>query len=250
MRLAMKSFITLIAALATSAFIALPAAANEEVQLDRAPINPTDAASLQAGARTFVNSCLNCHSASLVRYNQLKGIGLTEAQIKDNLLFTGQKVGDMMKVAASARDQREWFGNAPPDLSVEARVRGVDWLYTYLRRFYRDPSTVTGWNNSVFPNVAMPHVLWNLQGMAEGRVEVEHAEGHEKKTVVIEAAKGGSMTAGEYDRTVADLVNFMGWMAEPHAIERKGLGYLVLIALAILILLTYMLKAAYWKDVH
>jgi ubiquinol-cytochrome c reductase cytochrome c1 subunit len=246
----MKSAITLIAALATSALLALPAAANEEVQLDRAPINPTDAASLQAGARTFVNSCLNCHSASLVRYNQLKGIGLTEAQIKDNLMFTGQKVGDMMKIAASPRDQREWFGNAPPDLSVEARVRGVDWLYTYLRRFYRDPSTATGWNNSVFPNVAMPHVLWDLQGIAEARVEVEHAEGHEKKTIVIEAPKGGSMTTAQYDRTVADLVNFMGWMAEPHAIERKNLGYLVLIALAILILLTYMLKAAYWKDVH
>ena len=246
----MKSVITVLAAVATTFTLSLTAQANVEVQLDHAPINPTDAASLQAGARTFVNNCLNCHSAGLVRYNQLKGIGLTEAQIKDNLLFTGQKVGDMMKVSANPRDQREWFGNAPPDLSVEARVRGVDWLYTYMRRFYRDPSTATGWNNAVFPNVAMPHVLWNLQGMSQARVEVAHGEGHETKTIVIEPPTGGSMTTAEYDRTITDLVNFMGWMAEPHAIERRNLGFLVLIALSILILLTYLLKAAYWKDVH
>ncbi len=246
----MKSFIATCATLVASVLIGLPVMANEGVKLDRAPISPTDAASLQAGARTFVNYCLNCHSAGLVRYNSLKAIGLTEAQIKENLLFTGQKVGDMMNVAARAREQREWFGNAPPDLSVEARTRGVDWLYTYLRGFYRDPNTATGWNNRVFPNVAMPHAMWSLQGVAEGHTETVKIEGEEHHELVIGAAHGGSMNSVQYDQTVADLVNFMGWMAEPHAIERHNLGYLVLIVLSILILLTYLLKASYWKDVH
>jgi len=223
----------------------------QEGHLDRAPISPTDAASLQAGARTFVNYCLNCHSAGLVRYNQLEKIGISEQEIKDNLLFTGEKVGDMMKVTASANQQRVWFGNAPPDLSLEARARGVDWLYTYLRTFYRDPSTVTGWNNKVFPNVAMPNVLWTLQGIREAKVETVKDEGGEdRKETVLEAAQGGTMSAAEYDRTVADLVNFMEWMAEPHALERRNIGYVVLIGLAVLVLLTYLVKAVFWQDVH
>jgi len=222
----------------------------QEGRLDHAPISAVDAASLQAGARTFVNYCMNCHSAQLVRYNQLERIGLTEEQIKANLLFTGTKVGDMMKVAADPRDERAWFGNAPPDLSLEARSRGVDWIYTYLRSFYRDSTTVTGWNNTVFPNVAMPNVLWQLQGVRDARVEIVKDEGEERRELELLAPQGGQMTPAEFDKTVTDLVNFMQWMSEPHALERHQLGYYVLIGLAILVLLTYLLKAAYWRDVH
>jgi ubiquinol-cytochrome c reductase cytochrome c1 subunit len=222
-----------------------------EVKLETAPIDPANAASLQAGAKTFVNYCLNCHSASLVRYNQLTRIGLSEQQIKDNLLFTGEKVGEMMGVAARAKDQRAWFGAAPPDLSVVARSRGVDWLYTYMKGFYRDPTTATGWNNTAFPNVGMPHVLWQLQGIRDGSTEtVKDAHGHEHKELKLTAAQGGTQSAQEYDRTVADLVNFLSWMAEPVQFERKRIGYFVLMALGVLMLMTYLLKSAFWKDVH
>jgi ubiquinol-cytochrome c reductase cytochrome c1 subunit len=234
-------------------------ASGVELKLIPAQINVQDVATLQSGARTFVNYCLNCHSASLVRYNQLKGIGLTDQQIKDNLLFSAEKVGEPMKIAASSKDQRDWFGVAPPDLSLIARSRGADWLYNYLKSFYRDPERATGWNNAVFPNVAMPHVLWQLQGERVRTETVEKdASGKEKKdghghpitVVTYEQASPGSMSALEYDKTVGDLVNFMVWVAEPHQLDRKRIGYYVLMALGILMLLTYLLKAAYWKDVH
>jgi ubiquinol-cytochrome c reductase cytochrome c1 subunit len=240
----MKTFAALILAVFAAS------ASAQEGRLDKAPINPTDAASLQAGARTFVNYCLSCHGAALVRYNQLEHLGLTEDQIKANLLFTGEKVGDMMKVTADPREQREWFGVAPPDLSVEARSRGADWLYTYLRGFYRDTSTPTGWNNTLFPNVAMPHVLWQLQGVRQAKIETIKEGGEEKKEISLQPAQGGQLSIAEYDRMIADLVNFMTWMAEPSALERKNIGYLVLIGLAVLVLLTYLMKAAYWQDVH
>jgi ubiquinol-cytochrome c reductase cytochrome c1 subunit len=230
---------------------ALAFGAGPALKLDAAPIDPTDVASLQAGARTFVNHCLNCHSAALVRYNQLTMIGLTEQQIRDNLLFTAEKVGELMKVSASAADQRVWFGAAPPDLSVTARSRGVDWLYNYMKGFYRDPSTPTGWNNTVYPNVGMPHVLWNLQGVREGAYEeVDDGHGGKTKRLKLGPAQGGSQSTLEYQKTVVDLVNFMAWMGEPHAMERKRIGFYVLIALGVLMLVTYLLKAAYWKDVH
>jgi ubiquinol-cytochrome c reductase cytochrome c1 subunit len=220
-------------------------------KLEHAPINPTDVESLQAGARTFVNYCLNCHGAEHVRYNQLTRIGLTEQQIKDNLLFTADKVTEMMKTSMRPDDAREWFGAPPPDLSVIARVRGPDWLYTYMRTFYRDASTITGWNNAVYPNVGMPHTLWQLQGERAGKwVSEKDAHGHDVKRLQLEPAKGGSMSALDYDRTIADLVNFLAWMGEPAQLDRKRIGYYVLMALAVLMLISYFLKAAYWKDVH
>lgn len=230
---------------------ALAFGAGPSIKLETAQIQPSNAASLQAGARTFVNYCLNCHSASLVRYNQLTRIGLTESQIKDNLMFTAEKVGEMMKISATVNDQRAWFGAAPPDLSVTARSRGVDWLYTYMKGFYRDETTGTGWNNTVFPNVGMPHVLWQLQGTRQAtKVMEKDGHGHEREVLKVGPAQGGTMSALEYDRTITDLVNFMSWMAEPHQLDRKRIGYYVLMALGVLILLSYLLKAAYWKDVH
>jgi len=193
-----------------------------------------------------------------VRYNSLQNIGLTEDQIRDNLMFTAEKVGEPMSVAFRAKDAKAMFGTVPPDLSVIARSRGADWLYTYLRSFYRDANTATGWNNVVFPNVGMPHVLWKLQGervqkleplLRDGEPVTDH-EGHQMMRVTYETVTPGTMSAVEYDRTVRDLVNFLVWIGEPHQNARKQIGVWVIFALVVLIALTYALKSAYWKDVH
>ncbi len=232
-------------------FPTIALAAGGSWPLDPAPIRPTDVVSLQSGARTFVNYCLNCHSAVHVRYNSLQKIGLTDAQIRDNLLFTQPKVTNMMTVSMRPEDSSQWFGAPPPDLSVIARVRGADWLYGYLRTFYRDQGSGTGWNNAVFPNVGMPHALWELQGERAGKwVTEKDGHGHDHKVLTLEPAKGGTLSALQYDQLAADLVNFLVWAGEPGAAERKRIGYFVLMALAVLILLSYLLKAAYWKDVH
>jgi len=217
----------------------LAIAAEGGYRLDHSPHDVKDLVSLQSGARTYVNYCLGCHSAQYVRYKSLTEIGLTEAQIRENLLFTGEKVGDMMKSPIPAQ-AKQWFGVVPPDLSVIARSRGADWLYTYLRTFYRDPKTPTGWNNAVYPNVAMPHALYMLQG--------EQTYDAEKKAWA-EKSKG-AMSRTEYDATVRDLVNFLAWIGEPQAAARKNLGIVVLLVLALVIFpLTYWLKKEYWKDV-
>jgi ubiquinol-cytochrome c reductase cytochrome c1 subunit len=235
------------------ALLALPlaaqAATGHEV-LDRARIDMTDATSIQRGARVFVNYCLNCHSAQYMRYNRLTDVGLTEQQIRDNLMFAAQKVGDTMTVAMPGTAAKEWFGVPPPDLSVIARARGADWLYTYLRSYYRDGSTVTGWNNRVFPNVGMPHVLWELQGRqvlkVEGRAGAHGTE--HKASLVLESP--GTLSPREYDVLVADLVNYLVFMGEPARVRRVQTGYLVLIALGVLFVFVYLLKKEYWKDVH
>ena len=232
------------------------ALAAESVKLDRAPINEEDQASLQRGARHFVNYCLNCHSANYMRYNRLEDIGLTRRQILDNLVFTGVKVGDLMKIAMDPQEAKNWFGAAPPDLSVIARSRasadgsGADWLYTYLRGFYRDATRPTGWNNTVYANVGMPHALWELQGeqvLAERKVQ---GAGFMTTQMVLKLDKPGTLSPVEYDRMVADLVNYMVFMAEPARADRKTIGMFVLIALGLLFVLVYALKKEYWKDVH
>lgn len=231
-------------------------AASTDMSLDRAPIDSKDLPSLQRGARVFVNYCLNCHSANYMRYNRLQDLGLTEQQIRDNLLFTGAKVGDLMKIAMDQKDAKEWFGAPPPDLTVTARSRsshagsGADWLYTYLRGFYRDPERPNGWNNTVYPNVAMPHVLWELQGeqvLKEVKVQAAGYVKTERRPVL---EKAGKLTALEYDRLVADLVNYLAYMAEPAADARKEIGMYVLLFLALLWALAYALKKEFWNDVH
>ena len=204
-----------------------------------APIDASDHASLQRGARTFINSCLNCHSANYMRYNRLKDIGLTEKQIKDNLLFAGEKVGDTMTVAMNPKDAKKWFGVIPPDLSVEVRARGADWVYAYMRGFYRDETTPTGWNNTVYDKVAMPHVLYELQG--------EQVMNHE--THKLELVKPGKLSPSEYNAFVGDLTNYMAFMAEPAKQQRQQLGWYVLLFLGVLLVLVKKLKNAYWKDI-
>jgi ubiquinol-cytochrome c reductase cytochrome c1 subunit len=235
----------LLAVLASSA----AQAAEEGYRLDRAPIDPTDLVSLQAGARTFANYCLNCHGAEYMRYNRLTDIGLTEDQIRDNLMFASDKVGDTMKVALKPEQGKKWFGVAPPDLSVVARARGADWLYTYLRTFYRDPRTATGWNNAVFPNVAMPNVLWTLQGERALDIVKGEEDGHEKTEYEWRQLTPGLQNQVEYDTTVRDLVNYLVYMSEPAAVERKRIGIVVLFALGLLFVFAYLLKKEYWKDV-
>ena len=217
---------------------ALAWAAEGGLPLDRSPHEPTDIVSLQSGARLYVNYCLGCHSAQYVRYKSLTELGLTEAQIREHLLFSGEKVGDMMKVPMGAQ-AKQWFGVAPPDLSVVARSRGADWLYTYLRAFYRDPGTATGWNNAVFENVGMPHALWRLQG----------ERGYDARKNRFTEISKGALSPVEYDVAVRDLVNFLVYVGEPAAAKRKSIGIVVLLVLGVLFILTYLLKKEYWKDV-
>jgi len=240
------------------------------LRLAPAPVNRLDDASLQRGARDFVNYCLSCHTAKYMRYNRLTDLGLTEAQITDNLMFASSKIGDTMTVAMSEANGKAWFGAAPPDLSVEARIRGRDWLYNYLLGFFRDEKAASGWNNLVFPNVAMPHVLWQLQGTNK-LVETEY-EDHEKATAAAIAVKGlstveplkegkyavlqvaadvpGTMSRAEYETFVADLVNYLDYMAEPVKNKRIHLGIVVLLFLGVLFVFAYWLKREYWKDLH
>ena len=238
--------------LASFSFVAASAfASGADVHLDVAPINLKDTASLQRGAKTFVNYCLNCHNAQFMRYSHLTQIGLTEQQIKENLMFTTTKFGDTMVSALDPADAKDWFGGVPPDLTLSARVRGSDWLYTYLRGFYRDDASTTGWNNTVFKNVAMPHVLHDLQGtLTMGKVgERQGHDGKMEPVMKLNVDRAGSMSAAEYDRYVADLVNYMTYMAEPVRTQRTQLGVLALFFLVIAFFITLWLKNEYWKDV-
>lgn len=237
----LKNFLFLLAAAPVLAF------ATTTVHLDKAPVNLADQDSLQRGARMFVNYCLNCHSAGSMRYSRLQDLGLTEDQIKDNLMFAAEKPGETMKVGMTKSDGKTWFGATPPDLSVIARSRGADWLYTYLRGFYRDETRATGWNNTVFDKVGMPHVLWNLQGEM---VPVMKKVGEHEVIERLELVKPGSVTLAEYDAMVGDLVNYLVWMGEPAQLQRKQLGLIVLAFLAVFFVVAYYLKKEFWKDIH
>ncbi|WP_424220116.1 cytochrome c1 [Azovibrio sp.] len=239
----MRKLKTLLAALLIAPTLAFAAGAS--LHLDQAPDVSGDKAALQNGAKLFVNYCLTCHGASQLRYNKLLDLGLTEQQIKDNLMFAANKLGEQMTVALRPADAKKWFGVAPPDLSLVARARasadgsGADWLYTYLRSFYRDDKRPTGWNNVIFANVGMPHILYELQG--------EQVLGPDHKLTL---AVPGKLSPAEYDAQVRDLVGFLVWMGEPTAGLRKQLGIAVLLFLSILLVLSYALKKEYWKDIH
>ncbi|MBV2164044.1 MAG: cytochrome c1 [Comamonas sp.] len=243
----MKKFIfSLIAALgiATGAH----AASDAGIPWDKAPVDISNQASLQNGAKLFVNYCLGCHSAAFMRYNRLQDIGLSEQEIKDNLLFTTDKVGETMIAAINPKQAKDWFGANPPDLTVIARSRaghngtGADYLYTFLRTFYRDDTKATGWNNLAFPSVGMPHPLWEMQGQRRAVFEGDHFKGWEQITP-------GTLSEQEYDQQIGDLVNYLQWMGEPAQATRVRVGVGVLIFLAIFIVIAWKLNAAFWKDV-
>ncbi len=245
-------------------------ASEEGPRLIAAPSNRLDVESLQRGARDFVNYCLNCHSAQYMRYNRLEDLGLTEKQIQDNLMFASDKIGSTMTVAMGRADAAAWFGTAPPDLTVESRVRGEDWLYSYFLAFYRDEKSATGWNNLLFPNVAMPHVLWNLSGTqklvetqyedidkaeaaalaAKGLSSVEPAPGGKYVVKTLAEETPGTLSSAEYERFVADLVNYLDYMGEPVKNERINIGIVVLLFLGVLFALIYALKRNYWAELH
>jgi ubiquinol-cytochrome c reductase cytochrome c1 subunit len=249
-----KLLLTLISALAfaTGAF-----ASEEGPAWDKAPNNVNDLPALQNGAKLFVNYCLSCHSASFMRYNRLRDIGLSEQQIKDNLLFATDKVGDTMKAAIDPKQAKDWFGANPPDLTLVARSRsghggsGADYLYTYLRTFYRDPAKATGWNNLVFPNVGMPHVLWQLQGEREPQFDTREVHGHQEKVFKgWKQVTPGTMTPLEYEQAVGDLVGYLQWMSEPAQNSRVRVGVWVLLFLGVFTVIAWRLNAAFWREVH
>lgn len=253
----MKLLKKLIVALAVVPVFAM--AAEGTFPLDKAPDRSHDLAAVQNGAKLFVNYCLNCHAASFMRYNRMKDIGLSEDQIRDNLMFASDKVGDLMTVSMTPADAKVWFGAAPPDLTVIARSKasgagsGADWLYTYLRTYYKDDTRTLGWNNMVFPNVGMPHALWDLQGVRTAKF-VETKDAHDPEKVHVEFAgfeqvTPGKMTSLEYDNAVGDLVAYLQWMGEPMQHNRKQLGVWVLLFLGVLVTLAWRLNASYWKEV-
>ena len=248
-----KLILTLIAALG---IVTGAHAAEGGLAWDKAPNRTTDLAALQNGAKLFVNYCLSCHSAAYMRFNRLTDLGITEQQIKDNLLFTTDKIGETMRVNMDPRQAKEWFGTVPPDLTLVARSRaghggtGADYLYTYLRTFYRDDTKATGWNNLAFPAVAMPHVMWELQG--ERRPIFDKVEAHGHETEVFkgwEQVSPGTMTPIQFDQNMGDLVSFLQWMAEPAQNTRIRVGVWVLLFLVMAIVFTWRLNASYWKDV-
>ena len=236
-------------------------AAGGGVAWDRFPTTKmNDMGALQSGAQLFVNYCLNCHAASFMRYNRLTDIGLSEDLIKKNLMFASEKVGDTMTVALDPKQGKEWFGGNPPDLTVIARSRaafgqgsGADYLYTYLRTYYRDATKPTGWNNLAFPNVGMPHVLWELQGQ-RGAKFVDEKDPHDASKTVhrfagFEQLTPGKLSPAQYDEAVANLVAYLQWMGEPAQAQRSRIGVWVLIFLALFTLIAWRLNAAFWKDV-
>jgi len=255
----MKKLIALL--LASLGLVGAAQASSGGIEWDKFPKEKmSDMASLQHGAKLFVNYCLNCHAAAFMRYNRMRDIGLSEADIKNNLLFAADKVGETMKVSLDPKDAKAWFGANPPDLTVIARSRadgakgsGADYLYTYMRNFYRDDTKATGWNNLAFPSVAMPHVMWELQGQRVAKFEeVADPHDHEKKTHVFagyQQLTPGTLTERQYDEAVADLVAYLQWMGEPAQGQRFQLGVIVLIFLSFLTVFAWRLNAAYWKDV-
>ncbi|HRF43664.1 MAG TPA: cytochrome c1 [Candidatus Competibacteraceae bacterium] len=240
-------------ALALLALPGLTMASSGGSHLMTAPIDLHNKASLQKGAQLFVNYCMGCHSLEHQRYNRMaRDIGLTDEQVKDNLIFTGAKVGDTMQNAMPKADAKKWFGVTPPDLTLIARSRGVNYLYTYLLTYYEDPSRPYGVNNAVFPNTGMPHVLWQLQGMQKPVYTVhKDAEGHENKTIEgFELVQPGSMSPPEYKEAITDLVNFLAYVGEPIQLERQQIGIWVVLFLVLAFVVFYLLKKEYWKDVH
>ena len=221
--------------------------------LDKVNVKLEDTESIKRGAKLFVQYCLNCHSASLMRYSRIAAdMGMTDEEITRQLITTGAKVGDTMTVTMDPADAKEWFGTTVPDLSVISRARGDDWLYTYLRSFYRDESRPWGVNNAVFKDVGMPHVLWELQGLQEPVTEMHvYDDGIEREVITgFKLVEQGKLNSQEYDAVILDLVTFLSYLGEPSKLQRQALGKWVLLFLALFLVIVYLLKKEYWKDVH
>ncbi|MYB34167.1 MAG: cytochrome c1 [Gammaproteobacteria bacterium] len=231
----------------------VPAAGGSDIQLDHYEYSIKDKTSLQNGARIFVNYCLSCHSAHFMRYNRMaEDLGIPEQVVRENMIFDDRKIADPMTVALKKEDGEAWFGIAPPDLTLIGKLRDPDWLYTFLRSFYKDDSTVSGWNNAVFPNVAMPHVMWAKQGIQKPvyTTSVDDA-GHETREITdFELVREGTLTQEEFDHAMEDLTNFLYYMAEPNRGDRIRWGVWTMFFLLVFAVLAWLLKREYWRDVH
>ncbi|PCJ86844.1 MAG: cytochrome c1 [Thiotrichaceae bacterium] len=248
----------LLVLLAAAMLTPMLATAASSIKLYEAPIDIYDKESLRRGAKNFADHCYSCHAAEFMRFNRIaKDLEMSEDEVREIMIHTFNekgaptKIGDVMKVSMTDQYAKDTFGTVVPDLSLTARARGADWVYTYLRSFYVDPDSPTGFNNAVFPDVGMPHVLWSLQGLQEpvyktvihGGVEVEEIS-H------MQSIQAGKLSRVEYDMFLADLTNFMVYIAEPVQVERHKLGWKVMLFLVFLFFFAYALKKEYWKDVH
>lgn len=244
----MKKLLIAIVMLASSSVFA----SGGNIHLDHADVDITDQASLQRGAKYFVNYCLNCHSMKYERWQRMQEFGIPDDLLKEHLMPSNAKPGDLMTTAMNPDDAASWFGAPPPDLTLEARLRGDDWIYTYLRSFYIDESRPFGVNNIVFDKVGMPHVLWELQGMQKAVFEDHKDEnGHESHVFKgFEMVTPGKLSAEKYDEMALDLTNFLSYMGDPSKLKRHSLGIKVLLFLLVFFIFAYLLKKEYWKDVH
>ncbi len=249
----MKRFVVLGAIVALFVSHGAMAATDHGPKLAHVNVDLGDTASLQRGARLFVNYCVSCHSAAYMRYNRIAAdLGIPEEMIESSLMFTSDKVGDPMVAAMRSQDAESWFGVPPPDLSVIARSRGADWLYTFLTSFYLDDSRPTGVNNVVFPDTAMPHVLGELQGFQRAIYhEEETVHGDKVQRIVgLEPAIAGQESVREFRRSARDLVNFLTYVGEPARLVRYKVGAWVIAFLVLFACAAYLLKKEYWRDVH
>lgn len=246
-----KTFASRLAVFASGLLISFSAFAAGGGATLQAGNDLSDRASLQRGAQLYMNYCAGCHSLKYMRYSRMaEDLGLTEDEVMKNLNFTGAKFGEQVQVSMPAAGGEKWFGKMPPDLSVIARVRGSDWIYTYLKSFYLDESRPLGWNNQLFPNASMPNPLWELQGLQHAEFgPVDPATG-ERHVEGLKVAQAGRQSAQEFDQTARDITNFLEYVGEPAALKRQSIGVWVILFLAALTFLAYLLKQEYWKDVH
>ena len=211
----------------------------------------SDRALLQRGAQLYMNYCSGCHALKYLRYSRMAAdLGLSEEEVMNNLNFTGTPIGEQIPVSMPKAQAEKWFGKMPPDLSLIARVRGSDWVYTYLKSFYVDPSRPLGWNNSLFPNASMPNPLWEMQGLQHAVHGKAESPGADPPVIGLKIEQPGNVDAQQYDQTVRDITNFLEYAGEPAALKRQKLGVWVILFLALLTFLAYLLKKEYWKDVH
>jgi len=253
----MKKLITLFMV----AVMVMPVAANAAgggAKLLDAPIDLSDKESLRRGAKAFADYCYSCHAASFMRFNRIaKDLEMSEDDVREMMIHTRgkkgdpTKIGELMRVSMTEDYAKEIFGTKVPDLSLTARARGADWVYTYLRSFYADPYRPTGFNNTVFPDVGMPHVLWSLQGIQEPVYEtVKHGDHEVEQMTGFRMVQEGMLSSTEYDVFLGDLTAFMVYLAEPAQLQRSSLGWKVLLFLVVFFVFAYALKKEYWKDVH
>ena len=246
-----KTFASRLAVFASGLLISFSAFAAGGGATLQAGNDLSDRASLQRGAQLYMNYCAGCHSLKYMRYSRMaEDLGLSEEEVMKNLNFTGAKFGEQVQVSMPAAGGEKWFGKMPPDLSVISRVRGSDWIYTYLKSFYLDESRPLGWNNKLFPNASMPNPLWELQGLQHAEFgPVDPATG-ERHVEGLKVAQAGRQSAQEFDQTARDITNFLEYVGEPAALKRQSVGVWVILFLAALTFLAYLLKQEYWKDVH